>query len=344
MLRWQDLTGLSNEQLGALDVAEVNLACAEEFPEVGSLDALECIQRLNHYAKCAVHYTEKRMPEFRAKPEVYRNSEGVFRMVCIMRLLQGKFGVRYNPAKMAEDAPFGSVDSFILGALLGEGGTCASLPVVYAAVGRRLGYPIKLVSALRHLFVRWDDPEGERFNIEINNHSLDSPPDDYYRKGRYEVTEVVERAGCLLKSMTPRDELSSFLAERGHRWLELEQRRRAVEAFAWAWSLAPENILLKNRLARTMDEWAAQLRASGPPGFPTLFFTWPPRRFPDAIPWLMEKNILCLEAWENILKTAELNEQWWEPMRRGRPVPRKPTKAIIVCKPSGGCEISFRFN
>jgi hypothetical protein len=37
---------------------------------------------------------------------------------------------------------------------LGEGGTCASLPGVYAAVGRRLGYPLRPTNAT--------DPSGER--------------------------------------------------------------------------------------------------------------------------------------------------------------------------------------
>jgi len=170
MLHWKELTGLSDAQLGALDVAEVNLACAADLPGApDAAQAAECIDRLNHYAKCAAHYTQVRMTEFLNRPQVYRDSEGIIRMVCMVQLLQKQFGVRYNVAKIPENAPFYTEDVFIHGALLGQGGTCASLPVVYAAVGRRLGYPLKLVSAMRHQFVRWDDPDGERFNIEVNN-------------------------------------------------------------------------------------------------------------------------------------------------------------------------------
>ena len=61
---------------------------------------------------------------------------------------------------------------FIHGIIDGPGGTCASMPVLYVAVGRRLGYPLKLVEARGHLLLRWDDPLGQRlgtpdvFNVE----------------------------------------------------------------------------------------------------------------------------------------------------------------------------------
>ncbi len=35
-----------------------------------------------------------------------------------------------------------------------NGGTCVSMPVLYTAVARRLGYPVKLVLAKGHAFCR----------------------------------------------------------------------------------------------------------------------------------------------------------------------------------------------
>jgi hypothetical protein len=46
-------------------------------------------------------------------------------------------------------------------------GTCSSMPVLYVTLGRRLGYPVKLVTAKAHLFVRWEQT-GERFNLSKN--------------------------------------------------------------------------------------------------------------------------------------------------------------------------------
>ena len=80
-------------------------------------------------------------------------------------VVQEDFKVRYNPARAnasgADSAIDGffqnSRDIFLHGLLSGERtGTCSSMPVLYAALGRRLGYPLKLVTTKGHLFVRWD--------------------------------------------------------------------------------------------------------------------------------------------------------------------------------------------
>lgn len=64
MLDWKQLVFESDEQLATRDVAEVNLACAEGLPGAEKINHFECIDRLNHYARCAKHYTERRLPEF----------------------------------------------------------------------------------------------------------------------------------------------------------------------------------------------------------------------------------------------------------------------------------------
>jgi hypothetical protein len=189
------------------------------------------------------------MDHFLADPSHY-GSEARFRMVCLVRLLRSAFGVRYNPAKI-DDAAFGPADTFIHGALVGGGGTCASLPVVYAAVGRRVGYPLKLVSTYQHCFVRWDEPGGERFNFEATGPACDAPPDDYYRSGRYlRLRPDLERRGYLMVPLTPCQELGHFLGERGIYWEEMGSFGRALEAFAWALRLMPGNLLLRNRIIR----------------------------------------------------------------------------------------------
>jgi hypothetical protein len=50
---------------------------------------------------------------------------------------------------------------FLHGLTQGRGGTCLSMPVAYVAVGRRLGYPLKLVTAKGHLFARWESLDGK---------------------------------------------------------------------------------------------------------------------------------------------------------------------------------------
>jgi len=96
-------------------------------------------------------------------------------------------------------------------------GTCVSLPVFYAAVGRRLGYPMKLVTTRDHLFARWESVDGkDRFNIEGTNQGLNSPDDDYYKTWPRVLTDEEIRSGGYLKSLTPAGELAAFLQTRAN--------------------------------------------------------------------------------------------------------------------------------
>ncbi len=91
----------------------------------------------------------------------------------MVTVLQRDLGLRYNLAFMeGEDDASDSHNLFIHGPLTGRGFTCVTAPVIYAAIGRRLGYPIKLVHAKQHTFCRWDERDGERFNIEATSPGL----------------------------------------------------------------------------------------------------------------------------------------------------------------------------
>lgn len=345
-LSLQKLLTLSGDELARQDIAAVNLACAEGLPEADQIDHAFCLRQLDSWTQAVRHHTERLLPQFYREPWDYYHSEAYFRALDMITVLQRDLGVRYRPDKIPEDTVLDTADCFIHGAIQGDGGTCASLPVVYAAVGRRLGYPLKLVEAqgskLGHLFVRWDDPHGERFNMEATNKGLSCPPDDYYRTGRYGIGSEGERLGGLLTSMTPQQELAGFLMERGYRWLGLGRHRQAVDAFAWAWALVPENRLLKNTLIHTMNEWGANLDGREPSGFPPMYFTWPPRRYPASLPQDFERDILCLEATENLLLDPEHDRDWWEPMRRGQPLPWRPAEARIAYDGSR-CQIGLSF-
>jgi hypothetical protein len=305
----------TEQSLAAEDIALVNLACAAGLPGAEEINHAECIDRLNHYARSTAHYTEKRMPEFHRQSGVYDGSEAVFRIVCMVTLLQRAYGVRYNPAKKPEDAPFDTADTFIHGAIMGEGGTCASLPVVYAAVGRRLGYPLKLVAVKRHLLVRWDAPGGQRFNIEVNDNGTDAPSDDHYRTGICPFSPVEEKDYCYLISETPWMELAGFLAQRGHLWLERKRYREAAESFLWASALVPQNKAHAYCAKRTLEAWRARLKEMMPPNCPEMSVTFPPsRRWPETIPIGVEHYFLVFEATELCL-TEPRHQQWWEALR-----------------------------
>ena len=165
----------------------------------------------------------------------------------VVTVLQQDFGVRYAPQRIYDPDFRDSRDLFIHGTLFGSGGTCASMPVLYVAVGRRLGYPLRLVHAKAHVFARWDDPEGKhwhhaaRLNLEATNQGLNVYPDDHYRTwpSRIEDWEIAQ--GRYLCSLSPRQELASFLAMRGHCLQDTKRFSQAAQVYGWAAELAPND-------------------------------------------------------------------------------------------------------
>jgi hypothetical protein len=112
-------------------------------------------------------------------------------------------------------------------------GTCASLPVFYVAIGRRLGYPLKLVECKGHLFVRWEDGK-ERFNIEGTNRGLNCYPDEEYMEWPWPISQEELATGMYMKSLSPRRELAAFLELRSLclKQLGQEQQHRTVKLYA----------------------------------------------------------------------------------------------------------------
>jgi hypothetical protein len=316
MLDWYDLVHLPGEELGRLDIAEVNLACAAGLPGTEWMDARLCLDRIKYFAQRVRESTERRLPDFHRRPEHYDDSEAYFRVLNLVTVLQRDLGVRYNPAKIPLEADLDPADTFLFGILQGDGGTCASMPVLYAAVGRRLGYPIKLVRAKRHLFCRWEDV-CQRFNIEATQRGLLCHPDDHYRTGMYACDAEREREFGFLHSLPPREELAGFLSERAFCWHRLGMLREAVECFAWAAELQPE----RQRAAaywcmQSHHEWKAAVRKRLPPHVPMLNLRYPAARRFRAMPENIERLILSLRVLEDFLDDQELGQKLWAPSRQ----------------------------
>lgn len=237
------------------DIAVANLVCACGLPGIAPLSIEECLDWLDVAARTVRLETQRNYYKFLASPVAFNNSQAKFCMVCMVTVLQRQFGVRYNPKwkgltpNSRDPEGFGNdaSDLFIHAIIDGIGGTCCSLPVLYVAVGRRLGYPLRLVKAARHLFVRWDDPDGtywhqpDRFNIEATGPGVHLLPDEHYRTWPRAIPDEDVIAGIFLRSLCPREEVAEFLVARGC-CLQLNHRVcEAVDALAQAVRLAPGN-------------------------------------------------------------------------------------------------------
>jgi len=117
-------------------------------------------------------------------------------------------------------------------------GTCSSMPVLYIAVGRRLGYPLRLVTTKAHLFVRWEGGM-DRFDVETTGKGMNRYDDEHFKQWPFPVTDAEIRTEGFLKSLTASEELAVFLSLRGNCLKESGALKEAANCFAQASRLAP---------------------------------------------------------------------------------------------------------
>lgn len=240
-----ELLKMMPSHLAGIDIAEMNLLCATGLPGAEALDINRSLARLDEWAGRVKLETDRHV--YRAYDprwaDHYKHSEAWLRAEMLAQVLQEDCGVHYNMERIRNIDFTRSKDLFIHGMIDDDnGGTCVSMPVLYVAVGRRLGYPLKLVLTKAHVFTRWDDGK-QRFNIEVTgNGGTDSYPDEHYKTWPMKWTPQEAKTNCYLKSLSPAEELACFLASRGHCLLDNGRVREARDAYAAAHGLAPKNL------------------------------------------------------------------------------------------------------
>ena len=198
--------------MASLDIAAANLLCSEGLPGSEKLDIDQCLSTLDRWAERVKAETGRNMHRLGdpAYAQHYRNSQAMYRMEMLCQVLQEDLGVRYNEDRAREVSFTDSRDLFMHGIIEGRGGTCVSMPVLYVAVGRRLGYPLRLVEAKSHLLCRWEgkgaDGREERLNVEGSGSGFGSFPDEHYMTWPRPISrEEVER-GEYLRSLSAGEE------------------------------------------------------------------------------------------------------------------------------------------
>jgi hypothetical protein len=263
-LEFDQLAMEPEDFLASCDVAFLNLAAAKGLPGCETLNSQTCLDKLSGWATRVRIETARHLYRFDPRTQElpsafhYGNSLGRFLCYFLLQVLQEDCGVRYNLERKFQPDFCQPADLFIHGIVEdnGAGGTCASMPVVYVAVGRRLGYPLKLVEGREHIFCRWDDPRGtlikwpsigecwippDRFNVEGAGEGIAFHPDSYYIQWPRLWTEVDFSHGRYLQSLAAREEFAAFLMQRGECLWDLGQRGEALKAYWFARKLAPDD-------------------------------------------------------------------------------------------------------
>jgi hypothetical protein len=220
---FQDLFKTPPDQFQGKDIAVLNLLCAFSLNGSDKLNISKCIERLDRLAAFTKGVINRNLYRFPSDPD-WGHCEPMWRMSHVVTAIKLDLGVVYNP-ELAGDwdsdeiKAHNAADYFVHGLLDDDRsrrmGTCASIPVLVTAVARRLGYPVKLVVAGRHVFARWDG-DGVCFNIEASNPAgMTVLPNDDYRK-RIRQTEKMggPDSPYYLRSLSPAEEFGLFLSFR----------------------------------------------------------------------------------------------------------------------------------
>ena len=277
------MLSLKPNQLEGMDIALMNLLCAEGLRGSEKLDIDMALDRLDEFATRVRVETDRNIHRFDSNRAEYQNSKPYFRMLMLVTVLQQDFGIRYNPARVTPVGVFEPNDKFFadsrdvfLHGITGEPGmgTCSSLPVLYVAVGRRLHYPLSLVGAKCHLFLRWED-QDTNLNIEGASLGMNTYDDAHYRAWPYPMSTEEERENRYLKSMTAAEECAVFLSTRGQCLMAAGRLDEAISAHEAAARLAPDSRLYHTILGLAKREVAARrapkLPGVGMPPDPTLW-------------------------------------------------------------------------
>lgn len=261
-----ELLAAKPEELDKVDIAVLNLLCAEGLRGSENLDIQQCLDTLEAWARHVRRETDRNFHQFAEHPEEFKNALAYYRMGVLGAVLCEDLRIEYNPdlERVSNEAMkthalekwnrfFGdSGDVFIHGLLSGKHlGTCSSMPFLYAAIGRRLGYPVTIAARKHHLYARYDEGNGEHLNIEATeNRGFATPSDEEFRTGWPPMTEDEIRGMGWLRPLSNKEILAICLLNRSSCLRSMGRYEDANAALDLAARYQPETTLAKRVLEK----------------------------------------------------------------------------------------------
>jgi len=255
------LLTLNPEQLEQVDLALINLLCAEGLSGSKDLDLEFSIRTLNGWAAHVENETKRNQHLFDEHPERFKNSLAYYRMAMLATVLVKDLQIQYNPErekqlenghilKREDEKSFfaDSKDVFIHG-LLGDKhyGTCASMPFFYAAIARRLGYPVTLATTATHFYVRYEEGNGKHLNVEATEHRAFLTPSDDEYKNPWEMRLTDDEVNGMryLQPLSNKEIVGHSLLTRSTVQRSMKQYDKQAETWAIAARYLPQTPLWK---------------------------------------------------------------------------------------------------
>ena len=259
---FKELVAMDREQLKRVDIGRMNLICANEASPNDDLDVEGLLGKLDEWADHCRREEIRFRGSFEKNPKRYDESYAKFKAVNLVLTIKEDFKCRYQMqlvrsgamADLNSPAFFKDYkDVFIVGLLKRRRGTCSSYPVLIAAIGRRLGYPIFLKATRGHLLCEWDDGV-ERFNIDTNGEGVDTPPDEYYLTSPIGAMDGMSAADIekeyFMRALGNWESLGLFLETMGYCHEANGRMDKAIETYDLARRYLPNSENLKRLAAR----------------------------------------------------------------------------------------------
>lgn len=249
---YSELIMLSDSDLAKVDIALMNLLCAQGLPSSKPLEIETTLRTLDQWARLAQESERRYFPQYQQNPSRYDHSLAKFKAVNLALTLKEDLRCGYNMGLVDSSVMtdirstrfFQDSSDLFLHGFMGEAraGSCASLPILMVAVGRRCGYPLYPVSCKGHLYCRWDDGK-ERFNIEIAIQGVDSKPDSHYMAWPHRTNEAEATVEGYFKNLTPVQVLAVFSQTRAFCLLENGRYAESAAAYEVTFRGFPESRL-----------------------------------------------------------------------------------------------------
>lgn len=237
-----DLLALSAENLAAVDIAVMNMLCAEGLPGAEDLNIPQCLDTLDGWTRIIKRYTRDCSDYYQRDPEQYHHHKGFAKLASMAIFLKRAIGIRYQPTAIGNFDFIDSRDDMLHGLLTRKLGTCSSLPVLCVAIGRRLGYPMYVAMGKAHVLCQWLNQDGTHLNFEVSGDNGDCSAfdDKYYHTWPRPLTEEELASGRFLRPLNAPESLALFLETRGHCLTDNRRFDEARHAYDLAHRIAPQ--------------------------------------------------------------------------------------------------------
>lgn len=136
---------------------------------------------------------------------------------------------QYKPFSYDLDDPFGKVieNKLLSHYLASRKGNCVSMPLLFVALGQRIGLDVTAASAPEHVFVKFRDEKGVYYNIEATS-GANFARDSWMRQQSPEITDKSIASGAYMRPLSRRETVALAADVLAEQYAQRKQEERRI--------------------------------------------------------------------------------------------------------------------